>query len=199
MQRIPWGFRLKPTNYIPSAVLGSLPGFISVVQTRIDAENRVNVTIGEQETDASSLSTFIFDIDRISEKVLPADTPSLLQETTRLHEDVWKLFDTAKTETLERLPNGELPLMTSAMDSMINFRLPTTYSLPPFVRSGRSPEEPPSPSEGGNPSVVRIDWLKELSSHNRRYGRSTALRNGPQCQSMGPFRKQDGGKNSTIT
>ncbi len=96
------------TDYIPKGILNSLPGFISLVQMRIDKLNRLNVTIGEQEATPSAETAFILDIDRTMEGELPLDTARVLEETVRLHNDIWEVFNSAKTDKLERLLNGEL-------------------------------------------------------------------------------------------
>jgi len=98
----------KSTDYIPKGVLHSMPGFVSLVQTRLDAVNRLNVIVGEQDTQSPTQPSFILDIDRSREGDLPLDTALLLQEATRLHDDIWEVFEAAKTEKLERLLNGEL-------------------------------------------------------------------------------------------
>ena len=96
-----------PNDYMPKIILESLPGFISLVQTRLDENNRLNVTVGEQIVNLSQ-PAFILDIDRILERDLAIESEVLLPEMTRLHEDVWKVFNSAKTEKLERMLNGEL-------------------------------------------------------------------------------------------
>lgn len=98
---------LVSNDYVPKIILNSLPGFISFVQSRLDENNRLNVTVGEQIVKPSQ-PAFIFDIDRILEKELPLESEILLPEMTLLHENVWDVFKSAKTEELERMLNGEL-------------------------------------------------------------------------------------------
>lgn len=102
------GAWLKSTDYIPTGILKSLPGFVSLVQTRLDDSNRLNVTVGEIMDATSSQPPFILDTDRMLEREMPLDVTLILQETNRLHDDVWEVFKSAKTEKLERLLNGEL-------------------------------------------------------------------------------------------
>jgi uncharacterized protein (TIGR04255 family) len=97
---------LKPCDYIPSVVLRSAPGFSSRVTTRLDTKNRLTVVLSDQTSDNSG--TFIFDIDRISEQSIEADIELLLQQATKMHDDVWEVFNSAKNDNLEQLLQGEL-------------------------------------------------------------------------------------------
>jgi uncharacterized protein (TIGR04255 family) len=99
---------LLPTDYIPRMVLDSLPGFILQVQARTDETSRTSVTVGENESESGSLSAFIFDIDRISERQISPDVPALIAEAERLHADAWSVFATAMGPKLRKLLEGEL-------------------------------------------------------------------------------------------
>ena len=97
----------KTTDYIPPAVLRSAAGFLSRVEARLDSENRVIVTLGDQGTSSSEAhGAFVLDIDRIVEKDLSVKVEDITTEATRLHDDVWDIFASAKTERLERLLRG---------------------------------------------------------------------------------------------
>ena len=97
----------KTTDYIAPAVLRSRAGLLSRVETRLDAENRVIVTLGDQGVSPSEASgAFILDIDRIVEKNLSIEVEDITTEAARLHEDVWDIFASAKTEKLELLLQG---------------------------------------------------------------------------------------------
>jgi uncharacterized protein (TIGR04255 family) len=100
----------KTTDYIAPIVLRSGTGLLSRVEARLDPENRVVVTLGDQGATPSEPSgAFILDIDRIVEKDLPVAVESVTAEATRLHEDVWDIFASAKTEKLEGLLQGGAP------------------------------------------------------------------------------------------
>ena len=80
---------------------------LSRVEARLDAENRVIVTLGDQGAIPSEArGAFIFDIDRIVEKDLPVEVEAITAEARRLHDDIWEIFDSAKTDKLERLLQG---------------------------------------------------------------------------------------------
>jgi uncharacterized protein (TIGR04255 family) len=97
----------RTTDYIAPAVLRSEPGLLSRVETRLDAENRVIVTLGDQGASASEASgAFILDIDRIVEKEVSVAVEHITAEADRLHDDVWDIFASAKTKKLERLLQG---------------------------------------------------------------------------------------------
>jgi len=99
---------LVTSDYIPSAVLKSHPDFSLQVLVQLGGKDRVQVTLADQPSPTSLFGTFIFDIDRITEHSIATDVDSLLQEATRLHDDIWEVFQSAKSNNLERLLQGEL-------------------------------------------------------------------------------------------
>jgi len=99
---------LVPTDYVPQAVLASLPGFILQIQAKTDEISRTSVTVGENESEPGALAAFIFDIDRISERQISPDTSALIAEAERLHADVWRVFAAATGPKLRKLLEGEL-------------------------------------------------------------------------------------------
>ena len=102
-----FGKWLTSTDYVPEGVLKSLPGFLlSQVQANLNDGNRITVAIGEQDAPSGTNRAFIFDIDRASEREITPNTSTLLAEALRLHDDVWKVFDDAKGERLEKLLKG---------------------------------------------------------------------------------------------
>ncbi len=48
-------------------------------------------------------TAIIFDIDRITEQLMPVTDKRLTDELWRLHDDVWNIFFTAQTEKLRLL------------------------------------------------------------------------------------------------
>jgi uncharacterized protein (TIGR04255 family) len=99
---------LVSTDYIPQAVLTSLPGFILQMQTKTHETSRTSVTIGESGGESAALTAFIFDIDRISDRQISADLSDLIAEAERLHDDVWNVFAAATGPKLRKLLEGEL-------------------------------------------------------------------------------------------
>ncbi|MCE7988192.1 MAG: TIGR04255 family protein [Caldilinea sp. CFX5] len=97
---------IVPNHYLPAILLSSYPGFASQVVTRFDAENRIQVTFTDQFANGSG--AFIFDIDRIVERNIDTKIEQLLQEITLLHDNIWAVFQSAKSDNLERLLQGEL-------------------------------------------------------------------------------------------
>ncbi|MFN8495728.1 MAG: TIGR04255 family protein [Caldilineaceae bacterium] len=99
---------LRPNDYIPSTVLKSSSGFAAQILTYLDEQNRLQVRLTDQLSGTDGLGKFLFDIDRIIEKRMGIDLDSLLGNVTHLHQDVWDVFQSAKSEDLERLLKGEL-------------------------------------------------------------------------------------------
>jgi uncharacterized protein (TIGR04255 family) len=98
---------IKPNDYVAAEVLNSKPGFLSRAEARTTEYDTTLVTLGDQPPDDLSIyGAIIFDIDRITNRVLPAKEQELEQEVTRLHEDVWQVFSSAKSERLEALLQG---------------------------------------------------------------------------------------------
>lgn len=77
------------------------------MQARIDAHHRIVVTVADESPgELAQFGAIIFDIDRIIEQVLPASRASLGKVMDRLHEDVWSVFDQARTERLTKWLEG---------------------------------------------------------------------------------------------
>jgi len=98
----------QASDFLPAGVLQSKGSFLSRVESQMDSENRVVVTLAEvQPDDQKRKKGIVFDIDRIVEKELPVDDSALLGEMDRLHEHVWEIFDAAQTQRLvNRLKGG---------------------------------------------------------------------------------------------
>lgn len=91
-------------DYFPKVALNSEPGFLMRVQTRLDRENTLIVTLGDIGPESgNAFGAFIFDIDRIVERELNTQQNILKQEIDRLHSDVWRVFSSAKGKRLEAL------------------------------------------------------------------------------------------------
>jgi uncharacterized protein (TIGR04255 family) len=96
---------LVATDYIPHGILSSEPGFLLRIQTHLNSENILIITLGDTESEfEGGHGAIIFDIDRIVEReILPGQ--DLEQEMDRLHADVWDVFSSAKSEKLDRFLN----------------------------------------------------------------------------------------------
>src|SRR5437773_5728918 len=94
---------LKPTRYIPAAILESNSGFLLRLEAHMGNENRVIVTLGDAPPEAGSIGSIVFDIDRIVERGMDTSLEVLEQQMNRLHDDVWEMLSAAKNERLERL------------------------------------------------------------------------------------------------
>ncbi len=97
---------LVVTDYISQGVLRSESGFLLRVETHLDAENILIITLGDTKGELKGEhGTIIFDIDRIVEREMVTKQEVLEQEMNRLHADVWEVFSSAKGERLETLLN----------------------------------------------------------------------------------------------
>lgn len=99
---------LIPSNFVPQAILESVYDFSSRTTSRLDENNRIQVTLANQAPRNNSFGAYIFDIDRILEKEMPIETNQLVTEINTLHDDAWNIFQSAKSPELEKLLKGEL-------------------------------------------------------------------------------------------
>lgn len=99
---------LVPNDFVPAAILQSQIGLSSRMVTRLDDYNRIQVAVNTQASTANPYGTFLLDIDRIIENNIATDIDILLANVTHLHEDVWKVFNAAKSDSLEQLLQGDL-------------------------------------------------------------------------------------------
>lgn len=104
----PLGYWLKSNNYIPPAILDSLPVFSANVSARLSDTDRLNVGVTDQLMPSIGHGAFLFDIDRIKEGETSADMSIVEGEIFRLHENVWEVFNSAKGDNLEDLLKGEI-------------------------------------------------------------------------------------------
>ena len=97
----------KASDYIPAVVLRSKGSFLSRVESQIDAENRIIVTLAEGQSDGKEHKRgIIFDIDRIIQKDIPVEDQVLHGEMNNLHEHVWEIFKTGQTKRLRTFLEG---------------------------------------------------------------------------------------------
>jgi uncharacterized protein (TIGR04255 family) len=98
------GSWLRPGDYLPSGALNGIPGSSSRVEAQLDAQNRLIVSLADiAAEDGEAKNEVLFDLDRIVEKQLAVEPASLETEIERLHGHIWDVFESAKTDRLERL------------------------------------------------------------------------------------------------
>jgi uncharacterized protein (TIGR04255 family) len=97
----PVGAWLAPSDYVPSALLRSLPGFMSRLQTVTAPRERRIVTIGETVEEETGQSFIVFDIDCISEHTVGPDDREVAEQVEELHGWVWDVFVSSMTPRLE--------------------------------------------------------------------------------------------------
>jgi len=102
------GIWLNPGEYIASSILNTTYQAISHVDVPLTDNSKVIVNtarLAQKNNDIEGM-ILIFDIDHIVEKnISPAITP-LLSELVELHDQVWHIFNTSKTDTLTRYLEG---------------------------------------------------------------------------------------------
>jgi uncharacterized protein (TIGR04255 family) len=105
---------LAPSDYIPKAVLSSLPGFLSRLEAHPTRNSRRIVTLGEAATSPDSpqdagaiLGAILLDIDCIVEKEIGVDDQAIIEEITVLHDAAWEIFSASRTPRLEQLLRGD--------------------------------------------------------------------------------------------
>lgn len=90
---------LKASDYLPTAALNSLPGFLSRTEVRLDPQTRLIVALGETGDQPPAI---VLDVDCIAEKDIGIDDESIARETARLHERTSEVFFASMTPRLER-------------------------------------------------------------------------------------------------
>ncbi|HWS84831.1 MAG TPA: TIGR04255 family protein [Ktedonobacteraceae bacterium] len=99
------GTWLVANDYIPNGILRSEPGSLLRLQTRLDTENSLIITLGDTQSEVNGEGVIIFDIDRIFEREMATGQEFLEQEIDRLHAEAWEVFSSAKGEQLEAFLN----------------------------------------------------------------------------------------------
>ncbi len=98
---------IRPNDYVAAGVLNSEPTFLSRAEVSSSEHDTTIVTLGFQPPESSDgYGAIIFDIDRVVQRYLAANKNDLARELHRLHEDVWQVFASAKSEKLEALLQG---------------------------------------------------------------------------------------------
>lgn len=95
---------LLPGEYIAPSVLKSKPAFLSRNELRLNADNRLKVTLGTGKISQQMPHGFlVFDIDRISEKEIGINAEALEEGVQELHNHIWAIFKNSMTSDLEKL------------------------------------------------------------------------------------------------
>ena len=98
---------IRPNDYVATGVLNSGPGFLSRAEAHSTENDTTTVTLGYQPPgDTDSYGAIIFDVDRITQRTLSVNEGELQREINYLHEDVWQIFASAKSEKLESFLQG---------------------------------------------------------------------------------------------
>ncbi len=103
------GYWLRACDFIPAALLKSRPGFQLRLQTRVEADGKIVLTIAHDQSDAKEIhGAMIFDIDRITERRMAPIWSEMDVAIETLHEEIWEIFEAAKGPKLEALLEGKL-------------------------------------------------------------------------------------------
>ncbi len=93
---------LMATEYIPEGILHSEAGFLLRLQSHLNRENTLIITLGDTTPDAESIhGAIIFDLDRTVEREIIAKQGILEDSMDLLHNDIWNVFSSASGEKLE--------------------------------------------------------------------------------------------------
>lgn len=94
---------IKKNQYIPSYILNCERNLLSRSEGKIDGKNTLIVTLGNYDSKDSTYGELILDIDRIVHKTIAnKDIKNILE---KMHDDIWDVFDSGKTDKLEALLN----------------------------------------------------------------------------------------------
>ena len=98
------GTWLTENAYIPKGILEANPGFLLRVETHLDNENKLIITLGDTTSkEDGPYGAIIFDIDRMVKREIVPAQDALKQELNRLHVAFWEVFASAQGEKLEDL------------------------------------------------------------------------------------------------
>lgn len=99
---------LKPTNFLPPALVNSRQGFSGRIEAWSSKTELTIITLGHQRpTPSDPQPAIIYDIDRISQLRVQEDLPDVENRLVALHEDVWSRFEEAQTDLLVKYLRGE--------------------------------------------------------------------------------------------
>jgi len=105
-EKEPPAYWFQPCDFLPTVLLKSEHGFVSRTESKLDAENKLLITLlHDRSGDHGSV---IFDLDRIVEKEIKPDWQTIDSTIETLHNDIWDIFAAAKGPNLEALLTGKL-------------------------------------------------------------------------------------------
>jgi uncharacterized protein (TIGR04255 family) len=103
------GYWLRSCEFVPSALLKSGPGYQMLLQSSAGDNGRFVLTIAHDPKDPKEMhGAMLFDIDRITERVVEPTWSELDAVVETLHEEIWQMFEAAKGDHLDRLLHGKL-------------------------------------------------------------------------------------------
>lgn len=91
---------LRPNKYIPAGISDSLPGSKYRFESKISETDIIIVSLVAQ-SDNKGIDCVFFDIDRGSSPHNLPDELEIRATIAKLHDDVWDVFSSAKTDLLE--------------------------------------------------------------------------------------------------
>lgn len=97
-----------PTEYIPSVVLGARRGSLSQIQAIKNEYRQINVALGERIQVLDQSNAFILDINVAEVREIDPSLKIIMDLAEDIHNEIWTIFNDAKSLELERLLKGEL-------------------------------------------------------------------------------------------
>jgi uncharacterized protein (TIGR04255 family) len=97
---------LKPTKFLPQAVIEAMPRSNARIDVQVSERDQVIVMLSVQpEAERSGIKNVILDIDRITYLQKLPSIAELMDSIENMHLDVWNIFDEARTEFMVEYMN----------------------------------------------------------------------------------------------
>lgn len=87
---------LRPSDYLPPAILHATPPFQSRVQTGTGTGNTTTLSIGHFGLPGAAPLGMIVDLERSLTGEFPTDTSDVIDRVEALHSDIWDMFAAIK-------------------------------------------------------------------------------------------------------
>lgn len=98
---------LSPTDDLPATLIASRGHYLGRIESTTDDNNLKLITISSQEAGGDApVGAIIFDIDRIRAGNVATDVNTASGILDSLHEDIWQVFWSARTQALVDKLNG---------------------------------------------------------------------------------------------
>jgi uncharacterized protein (TIGR04255 family) len=95
---------IRPTDDIPKSLLASRDHFLGRIESSPQEANlRLVTLVRETATPDRPFGSVIFDIDRIATEQFEPTDDAISEKLEFVHEDIWRAFDSATTDTLKAL------------------------------------------------------------------------------------------------